>query len=563
MESLSDTELSDPEFDLDELDVDPGPCMVDRVPTEILELIFDYCPGTPINRVCRRWRALIMQKGWIKYHVENFAASPKAIRWYERESGEHMSDACYYAARFGSLTTLQWAYMSGHSLDTRVCDAAAARGDLSILKWAHQLNGFRIITEHALAEAVARRDYKMVEWIRSANRHIVPGVVTFSKLAAMGNIEAAEWMCLVYDIQGVSWDEVRKSAVTAGHWGFVKWMLYRRLIGITPALIKVAARLGQVDYVLQNLYVYDPATLGPGDSRDELMMAAIGGGSIRMVESLLERGFPGAIMRVALVPAVRGDLPMLKFVLEHGNQPCDDTFYGAVKSGNVEMVTWLATTYSDEWLRWVTRHGDEGVINAVIVGNIPMIKLLVGCGATLTYDACLVATDERKFNVLKWLRGGCVKDGTCPEMVPWSEDVGMELAFVGGDIFRWAIANDCPLPAGPCCVLLASYGDLEGVELIRIKYDIVWDEGAHTEHFIEVFTRRGELAIRWALENGYIMSLYVFAALYLGMEETPSWGYIRDVLTPMFFPKIKSRSLIAEFCRVVIDRGDAVSDEDE
>lgn len=447
--------MNDLEADLiDDLDTEPvqtttltGPCPFDCVPRDILSIIFEYARGAATNRVCKTWRSFTMGKGTISYKVCDFAGSPESVLWYERESGKVMDDACYYAARSGCLPTLQWAHENNYTWDARVCQEAAKRGDFAMLRWAWSQTA--PIDNAAYAEAAGHGHRDILDWMHSIDPELGPSNYAWICVARGNQLDIAKWM---YASCGpkkhkVIWDTVVEAAVEAGHIDFVTWLMDIGVGWINYRAIMSAARQGRADFVLKHF---------PGDQihlrkngkvlDDEyhdvvgyeagIMQAACSSNNLELVKALYAMGCPWSF-DISSCIAYRGDFAMLKWTAcecAAGNPEAvtcpitTETLKNAVHSGNTEMVDWLICNYHAE-CRFSFANGSStryDLINlAATNGDVPMIKMLMNHKVAFSTQTVYLAVAAGRASTVKWLREGCVKDGTTNKPAPWDHGVSM------------------------------------------------------------------------------------------------------------------------------------------
>lgn len=153
--------------------------------------------------------------------------------------------------------------------------------------------------------------------------------------------------------------------------------------------------------------------------------------------------------------AKKGNLPIMKWLLENNFRWDEDTFSAAVENGNLEILKWLrknncpwsefvfaeAATKGDlvimEWLYENKCPMNEyTMINAVKYGNIEHLDWLLERKGPLHVDLFSTAAETGNLEILKWL-----KKNDCP----W-DLLTFQYAAKNGNIenIKWLLDNDCP-----------------------------------------------------------------------------------------------------------------------
>jgi len=564
---------------VDDLDTEPvqpitlaDPCPFDRVPRDILSVILGYARGAATNRVCKAWRSFTMGKGTISYNVCDFARSPESVLWYERESGKVMTDVCYYAARSGCSSTLQWAHENNYTWDSRVCQEAAKRGDFAMLRWAWSQTA--PIDNAAYAEAAGQGHRHILDWMHSIDPELGPSNYAWICMARGNQLDIAKWMYASHNPEyKVIWDSVTEAAVEAGHIGFVTWLIDIEVGLISYHAIMSAARQGHADFVLKyfpgnrirlrkngealSARYYDVVEHGAG-----VMQAACMSNNLDLVKALHAMGCPWSFDISSRI-ASRGDFAMLKWTAcecAAGNPEavtCPitiETLKNAVHSGNTEMVDWLIRNYSPECgfsfaNGSSTRH--DLIDLAATKGDIPMIKMLMSHKVVFGPSTVCLAVAAGRVSVVKWLREGCVKDGTSEKPAPWDHRVSMTALEKNYTIFRWLIENDCPVASGPLCVAARCLGNMEAAELVKEQCGCSWEDEYELRFVLE---NHKETALKFAAEYGYVMSTVMFAQICRTAAKSPNssfWAYMRDNMVPQYFPTIKNMYAVVTLCDVL------------
>jgi hypothetical protein len=142
-----------------------------------------------------------------------------------------------------------------------------------------------------------------------------------------------------------------------------------------------AARLAQVPiwrYLEDNFSVEDGQTLPVG-----ILEAAAYGGSLEIFDGILLDHVQAA-------------------ELQAQDHQADKICIAAIRGGNVRIVERVCQLARPGWLD--SREVAEPVlVQAIIGGNLDLLKLLRGCGAPLTGGCCEVAAEFGKFRTLRWL----------------------------------------------------------------------------------------------------------------------------------------------------------------
>lgn len=564
---------------VDDLDTEPvqtttlaGPCPFDRVPRDILGIILGYARGAAINRVCKTWRSFAMGKGTILYNICDFARSRESVLWYEHESGKVMDDVCYYAARLGCLPTLQWARQNDYAWDSRVCQEAAKRGDFAMLRWAWSETA--PIDNAVYAEAAGHGHRHILDWLCSVDPELGPSNYAWICMARGNQLDIAKWMYASYNPKKrkVSWDSVSEAAVEAGNIDFVNWLIDIGVGEITYHAIISAARRGRADFVLKYFPVDETCLRKNGEVPTDyeaysnaygagVMQAACSSNNLELVKALHAMGCPWSIDISARI-AFRGDLAMLKWAA----WTCSDnpeavtcpitteTLTNAVHSGNTEMVDWLIHNYRTE-CNFSFRNGkatrSDLIDTAATNGDIPMMKMLMSHKVAFSTQTVYLAVAAGRVSTVKWLREGCVRDGTTNKPASWDHGVSMTALEKNYAIFRWLIEHDCPVASGPLCVAARCLGNVEAAKLVEKQCGCSWE---CENELYRVIENHKETALKIAAEYGYVMSTVMFAQICRASAKSPSssfWAYVRDNLVPHYFPTIKNMNAVVTLCHML------------
>lgn len=566
---------------VDDLDTEPvqattlaGPCYFDRVPRDILSIILEYARGAATNRVCKTWHSLTMGKGTISYNICDFARSPESVLWYERESGKIMEDLCYHAARLGYLSTLQWGHRNDYAWDSRVCQEAAKRGDFAMLRWAWSETA--PIDNAAYAEAAGRGHRDILDWMRSIDPDLGPSNYAWICIARGNQLDIAKWIYASYDPKKhkVHWDSVSEAAAEARNIDFLNWLIEVGVGQITYHAIIYAAAQGRADFVLkyfpgkQSCFGEDAegtAKLYPGYNvrlhGAGVMQAACSSNNLDLVKALHAMGCPWSFDISSRI-AHRGDLAMLKWAAyECAGDPevatcpiTTETIKCAVRSGNTEMVDWLIRNYRSE-CNFSFANGratrSDLIELAATNGDIPMIKMLMSHKVVFSTQTVYLAVAAGRVSTVKWLREGCVKDGTAKEPASWDYRVSMIALEKNYAIFRWLIEHDCPVASGPLCVAARCLGNIEAAELVEKQCGCSWE---CENELYRVIENHKETALKIAAEYGYVMSTVMFARVCVASARSPTssfWAHVRDNLVPLYFPTIKNINVVMTLCEIL------------
>jgi hypothetical protein len=567
---------------VDDLDTEPvqattiaGPCPFDRFPRDILGIILEYARGAAINRVCKTWRSFTIGKGSISYNLCDFARSPESVLWYERESGKVMEDLCYHAARLGYLSTLQWAHENNYPWDSRVCQEAAKRGDLAMLRWAWSETA--PIDNAVYAEAAGHGHRDILDWMHSIDPDLGPSNYAWICIARGNQLDIAKWMYASRDSKKhkVHWGSVSEAAAEARNIDFLNWLIEVGVGQITYRAIIYAAAQGRADFVLkyfpnkalcfnedvkcstESYLAYTVLDHGAG-----VMQAACSSNNLDLVKALHAMGCPWSFDISSRV-ASRGDFTMLKWTAcecAAGNPEVltcpitTNTLKCAVSSGNTEMVDWLIRNYRSE-CNFSFANGratrSDLIELAATNGDIPMIKMLMSHKVVFSTQTVYLAVAAGRVSTVKWLREGCVRDGTTNKPAFWDHGVSMAALEKNYTIFHWLIEHGCPVASGPLCVAARCLGNMEAAKLVEKQCGCSWE---CENELYRVIENHKETALKIAAEYGYVMSTVMFAQICRASAKSPSssfWAYVRDNLVPHYFPTIKNMNAVVTLCHML------------
>ena len=559
---IEDLEL--PNADLEPIQAlpDPQQSYISLIPRDILAIILSYARGAATNRVCRTWRIIAMgPRSIIYYDICDFAKSPESVLWYEKESGKIMTDVCYYAARIGSLETLQWARNNNYPWNHRVCNAAAARGDLPMLRWAWSETAQ--MDESAFDKAAGHGHKHILEWMRSATPDMKQSLNTWKCMAKYNQLEMAKHMYESYDLGfGLGdWVSVCEKAASANSMDFLQWLLNMDLGIVTESVLIHAAEWGHADFVMKHLGNIMRFRL---TSMIDLLMSAANRKGDALIKALykLEGAWPSDMSDLA---AKIGNLPLLKYVTRDcvidrpDKPPCHitlKTLINAIDSNSVEMVDWLLSGSKELHGHKIWFYQPDFSYRSA--DNIPMMKILAKHGILPNVDTLTTAIQEDNLASVKWLREGCVRDGSMKKPVPWTEKMFPLALSKGPLMYRWLIEHGCPISSGPACIMAECMGKPDAAQLIKKLRGCSWE---NEQSFINVVRDYGESAVRKALEYGHVLSTTEFVETFLlSKRSEPFRQFVQDNLVPHYFPTIKNMQLVLVLCSFIKHSG---SDPDE
>jgi hypothetical protein len=102
---------------------------------------------------------------------------------------------------------------------------------------------------------------------------------------------------------------------------------------------------------------------------------ASSGGTLELIEWLVDRGWPLGTQDPTLVATSRGNLPCLIWLTKRGYEPCSDTLVAAAQHGHCHMVDWLlqeGVELTTAALQWAAYEATREVVAFLLDRGAPL-----------------------------------------------------------------------------------------------------------------------------------------------------------------------------------------------
>jgi hypothetical protein len=328
-----------------------------------------------------------------------------------------------------TLPFMKWARSNGARIHSSDYENAAKEYSLETVKWLAGEGGSREKGDRwkcKIAAAAAKRG--QMDILRWAKRNPLHRNYNLPLLeaATTGGLEVLKWLISEdssFEGFGEDPDNVRFCLEVATHRNSIrilKWLHETFGIIHSPRLCRDAAYHGNLEMLK---YLRDCGE----EWNEETCIALAENGHFEGLKWVREQGCPWD--EYTLFHAAYGaNFEVLKWAWEQGGYWDESTCSQVAKSGNLDMLKWVR----EHECPWDFRTCSS----AADCGNLEMLRWAWEEGCPWNEDTCSLAAQNGNLEILKWARDhGC----------PWDEITCYKAAEHNHvEILNWAIVNGCP-----------------------------------------------------------------------------------------------------------------------